>query len=413
MHTLHKPWLSPGSLDEQNERRLLVDGVAAGLLNGVAVFLPVFLVRLGASNFQVGLVSALPALLAVALSLPIGEFLARRTTVVRWLTWARTIVWGSFPVIGLLPFFLDGRLPEAILLVWGAVTVPQVLHVVAVNIVLGNVVDAQHRFRLLSRRWSAAALAAAVAVAGIGYLLPRLDFPLGYQCIFIGSALATIVCHRMMSQVRLPEAAPPAAALPLLEALRQRGRQLAGDRAFLRFIAAQFVFSSGLQLTVPLLPLFWVREVQASDALISAINIAQILTATAAYFLWTRLARQWGKRWVLLISCLGLSFYPALTAFTPAAWLLVLWAAMAGLFAAGVDLTFVDIMMSAGTPELRPLYVGLYMVSANTAAFLAPLVGTSLADQTGLGPALVVGAGLRLVGVALIFLLGSGKNEPA
>ncbi len=411
MLTLRDRWFRSGSLDDQNERRLLVDGAAAGLLNGVAVFLPVFLVRLGASNLQVGLVSALPALLAVALSLPIGEFLARRTTVVRWLTWARTLVWGSFPVIGLLPFFLSERLPEAILLVWGAVTVPQVLHVVAVNIVLGNVVEAQHRFRLLSRRWSVAALAAALAVAGIGYVLPRLDFPLGYQWIFISSALTTLICHRMMSGVRLPEAAPPAAALPLLETLRQRGRQLAGDRTFLRFILAQFVFSSGLQLTVPLLPLFWVREVQASDALISAINIAQILTATAAYFLWTRLARQWGKRWVLLISCLGLSFYPALTAFLPAAWMLVLWAALAGLFAAGVDLTFVDIMMSAGTVGLRPLYVGVYMVSANTAAFLAPLIGTALADQVGLGQALILGSGLRLAGVALIFLLGAGQGR--
>jgi MFS family permease len=165
-------------------------------------------------------------------------------------------------------------------------------------------------------------------------------------------------------------------------------------------------------LTVPLLPIYWVRAVQASDSLISAVNVAQILTATAAYFLWTRLARVRGKRWVLVTCCLGLSFYPALTAATPVAWLLVPWAAMAGLFAAGVDLTFVDLMMSAGSVEFQPLYVGLYTMSANTAAFLAPLMGTALADWAGLGPALIVGSGLRLAGVALIFLLGVGERRP-
>ena len=35
-----------------------------------------------------------------------------------------------------------------------------------------------------------------------------------------------------------------------------------------------------------------------------------------AYFLWAKVSQRRGKRWVLLVTALGVSFYPLLTALT-------------------------------------------------------------------------------------------------
>ena len=149
----------------------------------------------------------------------------------------------------------------------------------------------------------------------------------------LASSLPTLICFWAIKRVQLPEIDHtlqrpwrPAALGPGLQSLRR-------NRSFLRFLTAQFVFFCGLQLTVPLMPLFWVRSIHASDSIISFITGAYLLTAMTAYFLWTRAVQKRGRRWVLLTCCLGLSFYPVLTAATANPWLLVPWAAMAGLFA--------------------------------------------------------------------------------
>ena len=69
--------------------------------------------------------------------------------------------------------------------------------------------------------------------------------------------------------------------------------------------------------------------------------------------------------------------------------------------------------MSAGAPDEQPLYVGLYMTSANVAASLAPLVGTLAAGSIGLGPALVGGTLLRLLGFGLMLVMKVGVHEDA
>ena len=49
-----------------------------GITAGVGSFLSVFMVRLGATDFQVGLLTAMPALTGMLLAMPAGEFLSRQ-----------------------------------------------------------------------------------------------------------------------------------------------------------------------------------------------------------------------------------------------------------------------------------------------------------------------------------------------
>ncbi len=50
-----------------------IDAIGIGLANAAAPFLPVFLTRLGATNFQVGLLTAMPALTGLVLAILIGR----------------------------------------------------------------------------------------------------------------------------------------------------------------------------------------------------------------------------------------------------------------------------------------------------------------------------------------------------
>ena len=143
-------------VDQQqiNQRNVVIDAIGVGITAGVGSFLSVFLVRLGASSFLIGLLTAMPALTGMLLAMPVGEFLARRPNVVPWFARSRFWVLSSYVLTGLVPFIFKSNQPEIIILIWALATVPQTVVSVAFTVVMGGVAGPRGRLTLMSRRWS-------------------------------------------------------------------------------------------------------------------------------------------------------------------------------------------------------------------------------------------------------------------
>lgn len=406
---LWKVLFHPTTLEQSNQRNVLIDGIGVGITAGVGSFLSVFLVRLGASSFLVGLLTAMPALTGMLLAIPVGEFLARRRNIVPWFARSRFVVLSCYVLTGLVPFLFTSRQPEIIILIWAFATLPQTLVSVAFTVVMGGVAGPAGRVTLMSRRWAILGLTNSLTVVIVGQLLEMFDFPLNYQIVLLGSTIGALISVVFSSSIKLPPQDVSAARQGLIQTFRETGSTLRQNKAFVNFTSAQFVFRSGLALAMPLFPIFWVKNVGATDAQISAINSVQTFVLMAAYFLWARVSQHRGQRWVLLVTAFGLSFYPLLTALTKTPQLLIPWAALAGLSSAGVDLVFFDLLLSTVPAEHQASYVGMYQTTVYIATFLAPMVGTALADGVGIVPALIAGTVLRLAGAGMMARLGVGR----
>ncbi len=399
----------PTSLAERNQRNVVIDAIGVGITAGVGSFLAVFLVRLGASNFQVGLLTAMPALTGMLLAIPIGEFLSRRPNIVPWFATSRFFVLSCYLLTGLTPFLVGAQAPTVIIGIWALATLPQTLVSVAFTVVMGAVAGPGGRMTLMSRRWSILGLTNTLTVLVVGQLLNLFDFPLNYQVVFIGSTVGALISFAFSSSIKLPSVTVPASEQPFLVTLRQHSRMLRANRRFVNFTVSQFVFRWGLALAIPLFPIYWVRNLHASDQMVSVINSTATFVTMIAYFVWARVSQRRGSRPVLLISALGICFYPLLTALTPRAEILPLWAGMAGLFSAGIELVFFDVLVGTCPPDQQAAYVGIYQTTVYIATFLAPLLGTTLSDLIGIVPVLILATVIRLVGFGMIARLGVGK----
>lgn len=403
----------PQGRPQLNQRSVVIDAIGVGITAGVGSFLSVFLVRLGASSFMVGLLTAMPALTGMLLSIPVGEFLARKPNIVPWFARSRFAALSCYLLTGLVPFVFKSHQPEIIILIWALATLPQTIVSVAFTVVMGGVAGPRGRFTLMSRRWSILGLTNSLTVVIIGQLLAWFEFPLNYQVIFLGSGIGALISVIFSSSLKLPPqqiAEPPTESGGLVRTLRVHGKELRHNTAFLNFTIAQFVFRWGLALAMPLFPLYWVRQLGATDPQISAINSANTFVAMIAYFVWTIVSRKRSERLVLLISAFAVSLYPLLTALTRTPLLLPVWAGFAGFFIAGVDLVFFDIVLATCPPENQASYIGIYQTTVYVANFLAPLMGTALGDWIGLGPALIIATVLRLTGAGLIAGLRVGRG---
>jgi MFS family permease len=414
LRSFHWSAAPPGATPTQRSNfiKVQIDGIGIGLASAAAPFLPVFLTRLGATNFQVGLLTAMPAFTGLFLAIAVGRFLQSRRQVVPWYSFTRFLVVMSYALTGIVPFIVPREQAVlAVLLIWAAVTLPQTFVDVTFSVVMNAVAGPRDRYDLLSRRWTILGLTTAVTVAIAGQVLDRINFPLNYQLVFIGLSLGGLLSYTFSSRIKLPDAEPPPRQPGLSLSQRFKGyvRLIRGQKDFVSFTAKRFVYLSASALGAPLFPLYFVRVVHASDAWIGAINMAQTAILLIGYPLWSQQWRRRGARFVLLWTTLGLTLYPVLTAFTQRVELIVVYAALSGIFQAGLDLVFFDELMKTVPPEYSATFVSFAQSLQYLSTMASPLVGAFLADHIGIGGGLLVSAALRLIGFALFAWSKTGQ----
>lgn len=393
-------------IQKRNFRFVQIDAVGVSISNIAAPFLPVFLTRLGASNFQVGLLSAMPGMTGLVLAILVGRFLQTRRDIVPWYGLSRLMVIMCYALTGMLTLLVSEDLVViSTLAIWAFATLPQTALAVAFSVVMNAVAGPEGRYALLSRRWAIFGLTGVVGTFIVTRLIDLIRFPLNYAIMFMVLSLGGFFSFYFSRKIQLPQRPPP----PLPSALSPRQnlsnylRLLRENPAFVSFSSKRFVYFSALVLSQPIMPLYLVREVHATDGQIGIVNMTLTLIMLVGYFLWPWVSRRRGGRFVLLATTLGMTLYPALSAATPQINMIILYAGIAGLFQAGLDLVFFDELMKTVPVDYSATFVAMAQSMQYLSMIAAPLLGTWLAEYIGLGGALWLSAGLRFIGF-LLFL---------
>ncbi len=399
-------------IQKLNFRYVQIDAVGVSISNVAAPFLPVFLTRLGATNFQVGLLSSMPGVTGLLLAIAVGRFLQSRRNIVPWYSLSRLLVILCYALTGILTLLISDRFVIfATLVIWALATIPQTALAVAFSVVMNGVAGPSGRYALLSRRWTIFGLTGVIGTFIVTRLIDLITFPVNYAVMFLVLSLGGFLSYYFSNKITLPDQTPPAAAntgLPM-RGIRNLRDQLKANPAFLSFSIKRFVYFSAITLSAPVMPLFLVREVGATDGQIGTVNMVMTLVMLAGYFLWPRVSIRRSGRFVLLATTLGMVWYPALSAATPRIEWIVLYAGMAGFFQGGLDLVFFDELMKTVPAEYSATFVSISQSMQYLSMIAAPLLGTWFAGYIGLGGALWLSAGLRFLGF-LLFLLPDRKS---
>jgi Major Facilitator Superfamily len=393
-------------VQKRNFRYVQIDAIGVSISNVAAPFLPVFLTRLGASNFQVGLLSSMPGMTGLVLAIMVGRFLQTRRNIVPWYSLSRLMVILCYALTGILTISISEKFVIiATLAIWAFATIPQTALSVAFSVVMNAVAGPEGRYALLSRRWAIFGLTGVVGTFIVTRLIDLLSFPLNYAIMFSVLSLGGFFSYYFSRKIQLADKVPP--PLPSSGSARQNLSNyltlLRENPAFLSFSTKRFVYFSALVLSQPIMPLFLVHEVHATDAQIGTVNMTLTLIMLIGYFLWPWVSRRRSGRFVLLATTFGMTFYPALSAAAPQINWIILFAGIAGLFQAGLDLVFFDELMKTVPADYSAMFVSLSQSMQYLSMIVAPLLGTWLADFIGLGGVLWLSAGLRLFGF-LLFL---------
>lgn len=390
-------------LAKQRRYRLVqVDSAFVGVVTVGSTFLPVFLARLGATAPEIGLLTAIPAVVAFLFAIPMGRWLQERRHIVRWYSRLRLAGWSGYAVIALLAALIPSRSVTAILVTWALASLPSVAGLVAFPIVMDAAAGADGRFDLLGRRWAISGVVTSLSAVLAGGALVVLPFPGNFEALFLVIAGAGLASSLVSSRIVLPDDThlPAAHSNParwLLPPVRSIGR----NRSFVWFELRSLVYTSATGIAMPILPLFYVHELGAPNSWIGLIGAAQAGGAVLGYLVARRLSRR-GAIGILLPALLGTALVPITVSTLD--WLPAVAFAIfvGGISTAGAQLALFDELMRRIPHELGVTFSSVDQSVQNFGLILGPTVGGILVPVIGLRHGLLI-AGLTLAVALTLF----------
>ncbi|TAK11768.1 MAG: MFS transporter [Anaerolineae bacterium] len=409
-------------LQKHNFHHLYWDVFWWGALAGSTLaFLPVFLARLNATSFEVGLLTAGPAVVSIIISMLAGR-LMRGRDILRVTRVTSILHRLGYVLLVPLPWLLGAREQ-----VWAALgltllfSFPGTVISISFNAMFADLVAAEWRPHVVGRRNALLSLSMTFGTLGCGWLLDALVFPLNYQLVFaigvFGAALSSYHLWRLMPVNEVP--------LRLGKPMRDFARQgwvMVGDavrsptglRYLLRqsgktmlplellrtpfgpFIFSYFIFYMFQYVSVPIFPLYYVQTLDLTDGVISlgyaVFHVAMMASSMALGWVNQRM----NSHRVLTVSALLYCVYPLFMGLANGPGMVILASVLGGLVWGIGNGQMVSVLMDRTPEDERPAYMALHNLILNVGilggSFIGPFVGLFL----GLRGAVLAGAALRL-----------------
>ena len=397
------------NLADQTDRNawyLCVEIFWATFLAGAGTFNAAYALHLGATNFHIGLLSSIPSLLAVVISIGAGIFFQHTRRAMTWILGSLTtnrlgyLLLVGLPLLGLVCGKANlGFLAVVFLITLG---VPVTFASLGFTDMIAGSIPVDRRASVFATRNIIYFVTLSVSTFGMGYWLGKVTFPQNYQVMYLVTILLSMISIYYIAKVKRPElhdqetAAAPAFSLSSQwQVWRSAFR---GDPAFIRLVTNYILYAIGAWIAGPLYTLYFIKQLGATDTWIGWNGTISYVAMVVGYAVWRKILPRWGEQAALRRSIICLGLYPVVVAIWPSLNFILVVGGFYCLLAPGTDLSQLTLLMKVLPEKTRPQFLGLYTALINMVAMFCPLIGVSLAGWIGLRPVLVICGVLSIVG---------------
>ena len=390
-----QPAVSDGEL-QSGLRALTAEGVASMAMFSVTTsgILAAYALLLGANNFQIGILAAIPFILE-PLQIPtilLVERLRRRKLIVLATWLPSTLTW--IP-IALIPIFLDVPSAGAIAALLSLMCLRSVFAAItncAWNSWMRDLVPQSIIGTFYSRKMALATVGAIVfGLAGAffvqwwqGRAAPE-DLPLGYTAVLLAGAVLLGLASPLF-MTRVPEPAMAALTGPVTGLRTMLARPIK-DRNFRRLLTFLFSWGFAANLAVPFFTIYMLDRLGFQLMAVIALNTLAQVTNMLFLRVWGPLADRMGTKTILSVALslyvlviLGWAFTTMPERYLLTVPLVIALQIFAGIAAAGVNLTVGTIGLKLSPQGEATPFMAVASLCSSLGAGLGPIVGGRFID---------------------------------
>jgi len=367
---------------QQSLRLCWKEGIAAQVMIGIVdYFLIPFALVLGASTAQVGLLVAVPNLLASVL-----QFLAVQA--IRWAgSRLRLLLIGFFiQAVFLLPIGLLAYLdtPLRILILGALVTVYKALGAVmgpAWGSLVSEYLPAQRRGNYFGFRARVVGLSGLANLVLWGLFLyawkMKFDAATGFVVIFLAASLARMVSLGIMSKmIELPHHVTRESEFTFWMFLRRFK-----ESNFVKFVFFVSGITFATNLASPYFSVHMLRDLHFNYLGYMAVSLSSVVMGLISFPIWGRHADSVGNARILKITSVFIWIIPLLWLFPRSVAPLMLAEMFSGFIWGGFNLCATNFIFDAVTPSKRVRCLGYFNVINGVALFAGASLGGWLGDR--------------------------------
>jgi MFS family permease len=388
----------------RNLRWFWFDGLLAAASDNIVVtYVVLYLLAMGASNAQIGLMSSLSSLSAALFLLPgalLVERLGRRKEI--------TLMAGGgvsrliLLALALVPLLLGGQALIYVAIVlsvtrdaFGNLSFPAWISLTA------DVVPLTGRGRYFGSRNFAMGVAGMITVLLVGDLITRLGKPTGYQWAMILAFIIGIGSTYCFSRLQVTHERPAHATIPSL-ALPALLRDMRLHPNFVAMGGAAALWNFSLNIAGPFFNVYLVQNLGATPTIVAVLSTVTSLSGLLVQRRIGELADRWGPRKLQLISSLLIWLLPLGWLFARSPWYIIPINIASGVFWGAYNLAAFNLLLMVVPEQQRPRYTALYQIIIMLSLAVGAAVGSLLVTIWGYVAVFLVSGIGRLL-AALLF----------
>lgn len=387
-----------------NIKNSLIDGMWYCVMTGLVLpFVGMFAIRLGATDYMVGLLTSLPALLGLLAQLP-SAYLAGRARSLQRLTMTAAFMHRIFfLVFAFIPFLPLPGITKAWLFVilYAVANFPGTVCGTAWQAMMGEMFPDSLRGQIFGERNMLTGLVTLVFTALAGWFYDRTNqiFPWNYSIAFGLSFLGLMMSLYYLSKLREQRPASVCQRSATPGAGWERVRAVFNHRPFMLFTAGMLVFHFGLHLPAAVFTILWVKLLRLPEGWIGNFSVVNGLAAVLVYRWLGRVADRRGNGFILFLSLAGFAALPVLYAYAANPYLISLLQVLGGFAGAAFNLGLFNLLLETAPAATRADYIAVFNFLMGLSGFVLPMLGVALLNATSVPVVMVASSLLRAAAV--------------
>ncbi|MFZ7944474.1 MFS transporter [Neobacillus sp. 19] len=386
-----------------NEKVSIYHGMVSTIaLNLASNFFPIFAISiLGATNYQVGLISSLPPLIALVTTIPAAILLNRleqqRKTVAMSVFWARIM----FLLLAGVVFIQTTYQAWAFLIIVALMNIPGTISTIGWQTFISGMINEERRGAFFSDRNRLLTIVGMITTLIIGILMKKqTEHAAAYQLLFIIAFLFGLLeVYFLLKHKEEPKPKSSKA-----EKNSSMDWSIFRDQGYKWFLITALCFNFSWQMAWGIFNIYNVKYAHATILWISIFSVGSQLVQIFSFPLWRKWAEDKSNTLMLVWVATGMATAPFLTVLSTNLVYLTFVQMTSGFFVSGTTLLLFNLLLEKSPKEKRTYCITTYNVLLSFVAFIAPQIGIWLLEVTGIQKSMGISSILRFMS-ALVFLL--------
>ncbi|WP_341321982.1 MFS transporter [Solibacillus sp. FSL H8-0523] len=384
-----------------NEKMSIYHGMASAVAQNTSnSYIPIFAMTiLGATNYQVGLISSLPPLVALVMTLPAAILLNRAIEQKKLVAFSVVAARFIFLLIAFVSY-VPGSFGSWLLLgLIATMSIPNTMANMGWQSFIGNLIEENRRAQFFSDRNRLLTIVGLIVTLTIGVVMKDVTTnKLAYQILFMFTFVVGLVELYFILKHDEPKREIQD------EKKRAMDWSIFKHKQYVLFLAVALLFNFGWQMAWGLFNIYNVRYAEATIFWISMFNVANMLAQIVSFGLWKKWSQKYGNMRVFVWVAFGMSTAPLLTVLSTNLYYLTAMMMLSGIFVSGTVLILFNLLLENSPKEVRTYCITTYNVLLAIIAFTAPQIGIWLLETYAMDIAMYSSTVMRFL-AAICFLV--------